>query len=392
MDPFNVVSTDITNLESAWSAVVPSYYRNFTEKRAPEAFKECIQKFVYYRKLLFPVPWDEIGIANPLMKLWCDNRDTNEWLNDEPIVKGAMAIEIAREEEIALLDVFQKDICKDPWYHYWLQFQLSDVVTDGYVSRLSTRSRNPVNPILESRNILDKLISAGYFNDIRESLSSIKLSYWHLEQCKKLFKSDVFVYVLSYAYSMCRRGRKYGKALCSKAYTSHWSRFCIQCLPQIDKFDESNIIPFSDFTDWGEVVYSLIQEGFVRHEENAIVSVLQSIRDSVQSGNFDLHRDSVKDQVRILARAGIEGKWIEKPWFVRISALPGDFVNKLPCVGKVLSPVFSIITYFGNSRWLEKIDAKLTRTAIWNVYKKTFYLPGVVCRESKAEFNEKHDN
>jgi len=89
---FDVIGTDTTALQSAWSAVVPAYYDHVVENRAVDAFVECTQRYVYYRHLLAPIPGKEPGITNPLMELWFDSKSVGKHPDHSPLVKGAGAI------------------------------------------------------------------------------------------------------------------------------------------------------------------------------------------------------------------------------------------------------------------------------------------------------------
>lgn len=392
---FHVVGTDITSLESAWSAVLPSYSDGILEKMAPVAFKECVQKYIYYRKLHAPIPWDEMGITNPLMELWLDSSVTDEAIDERSLVQEGSSAELEKEEEIALLETFCTDIQEEfDSYLSWLQFQLSTVVTDGYLSRLSASGRDPSEPILEAHEIVRRaaqknvkfLAAIKSFDKIDRSL----LANWHYSNCRGnyQFRSDIAMYAMSYAYSLFYRGRKYGKKLTGKSYSPHWSRIPGQCLNGIDKVEPAKH-EFLNFASWGDIVYSLVVEKFIRRDIGMIKDLLKSIRNSVQSGNFDLRRKSIKDQVRILEIAGVKGKPTKKLLYQAATSLPQELVEKIPTFGPALAPMLRIITFLGNSRWVEKVDAKFTRMAMWDAYQKAFYIPKVVGREPSKEGHDK---
>lgn len=376
---FDVIGTDTTTLQSAWSAVFPDYYDGIVENRAANAFMECAQRYIYYRQLLAPIPGKQEGITNPLMELWFDARSCSEHPDNTPLVKHASAIELAQIEEPVLLQAFSNDVRYDAGnYKQWIQFQLSSRVTKEYTSRILAADRDPLELIREAHDILAPVISSDAFSDLRASAASIDLAQWHLSNCKKFFHSDVASYAISYAYSLFRRGRQYGISMRGKAFTPHWSRIAAQYLPDIDQI-ESATHEFNEFADWGAIVYALIEEGYVDRNANAIIDFLSSIRGSIQSGNFDLHRKTTKDQVKILEIAGKYARFSRyAPFYTKLSSLRQELVKAIPVVGETIAPVLGIVTFLGNNRVIEMVDAKLTRMLMWDGYQKAFYIPKVV--------------
>ena len=382
---FSVIGTDISSLESAWSAVIPSYADGVVEKDAPRAFKECTQRFIYYRKLLTPLPGAEKGITNPLIDLWIETSDSGEALNDNQLIEHAGAIEYESEQEQSILAAFCNDIRSDFHGRYvsWLQFQFTSAVTDGYVSRLSGTSGGAIDAILSAHEIVRSVANINTMLPAIEAFNQIRLPAWHDNNCRtKPFDSSVSIYALSYAYSLLRRGRQYGISLRGKSYTPHWSRIPVQWLAGIDDARTGNH-EFLYRADWGDIIYTLVQKEFIPRDNNSIIDTLRSVRASVQSGKYDLCKDATLDQVKILEQARTYAKFAYPPFYAKA---PDALQDLLKAIGrKKIASILGIITLLGNSRWVEKVDARATRIAMWDAYQRAFYIPKVVGNEPSVK-------
>jgi len=362
-------ATDTTNLQSAWSAAMPDYYAGVMETRAPTAFSDCIQQYIYARKLRAPIPGKEPGVTNPLMDLWFDTNSLDVPITVIPYATSKMHL---RADEHALFSAFSDDIKHDQRnYASWLAFQLSELVSIEYVSRMLVGRQGPIEPILHARELIQKENRGELSPENLLSFSGIELGKWHSEKCKTTFKSDICLYAVSYAYSLYRRGRDYGLKLSEHAYTPHWSRITANFLPGIDQAETVDN-PERDLAHWGRIIYALIDEGFVKRNTHSIIDLIRTVRKCVQSGNFDLRKQAKSDQVVMLEEARVFARQTT-------SAELLAFINHIDkAIGFFgVTPIASVTSIL-DSPVVQVPSAVITRKYMWDSFGKRFYLPGVI--------------
>jgi hypothetical protein len=379
---FNIAATDTSKLQSAWSAYDPRYY-GICDSKADKAFSDCANYFIYANDLRAPLPEDDKGITNPFMDLWFDYKGYSPYPKMNPFTAFGGHIDIDINKEDILKSSFIKDLKREPnEYRDYIQFQFCDNITDEYISRTSGSKIDPADLILEAKTHLGD-INSKFGESIIEKFNSIILSKWHSDICKLRARCSIGEYALSYAYSGFRRGRQYQECLGGSAYDSHWIRVTAQYLHGIDKEISTNR-PFLGYADWGATILKLRRNGNISGDVIQFKDILTSLRESAQSGKYDLSNKAKEDQVKMLENAKRYAKYSKTPIHYNIGMISKDFLKSLPIVGPVLSETVSIIEMFGKSSFIEKLDARLTRVMSFKQFEKAFYLEEII--------GNKHDN
>lgn len=370
------ISTDTSKLQSAWSAYDYRHY-GYCDWNAERSFNECVRDFIYSTKLKTPLPENDAGITNPFMDLWFEHSNDRKYPPNNPFADFAAYKEISVEKEAAIKERFLKDILHIPdRYVSYLQFQLCEKITKEYISRTSGKKLDSAHLILESKEILGDL-SEFLTDEIIEKFNSISLCAWHDDVCRVYSKSSISEYAISYAYSIFRRGRQYHESLGGTIYDPHWVRRPTQYIEIIDNIKIYSP-PGINNMDWGPVLLNLVKDKRISCEKNIFKEILISLREDVQSEKYNTLSTDKEDQVKMLSNAGVYAEYSKPPLHHKLCSIPTDYLANIPVVGPILKSA-NIVDLFAKSKFIEKMDAKLTYSVgTFQNFEKSFYINNVI--------------